>query len=82
VEGNAEHPIARGKAAPRAIADILGLYESDRLAIPHLGKDDSTWEATMALVTSAIAEARGANRPVLLMTAAVRSPSARRSSRT
>jgi Fe-S-cluster-containing dehydrogenase component/anaerobic selenocysteine-containing dehydrogenase len=74
VEGNAEHPISRGKAAPRAIADILGLYDGERLHQPLLGGKDSSWGETLPLLVTALAEAKGAGRPVLLFTGAVRSP--------
>ncbi len=34
IEGNAEHAVSRGKTSLRAMGDLLGLYDPDRLRAP------------------------------------------------
>jgi len=74
VEGNAEHPLSRGKTNLRAIADLLGLYDPDRLRQPVGNGSPATWEAAEAAFGAALQEARRSTRPVLLLTEALVSP--------
>jgi Fe-S-cluster-containing dehydrogenase component len=74
IEGNPEHAISRGKTSLRAMGDLLGLYDSDRLRAPLYKGAPSTWgEARRALVDS-LSNARLMDKPVLLLTGAVVSP--------
>jgi Fe-S-cluster-containing dehydrogenase component len=74
IEGNTEHPISRGKTSLRAMGDLLGLYDPDRLRIPvYKGKRSNWTEAEKALVQS-LSDARLMNKRVLLLTGAVMSP--------
>ena len=74
VEGNAEHAITRGKASLRAMADVLGLYDPDRLRGPSAGGVPSTWEKAEQEIAQAFKAARDAAVPVLLLTDALVSP--------
>ena len=74
VEGNDRYAAAPGKAPYRAIADVLGLYDPDRLREPiHRGKAVPVAEAERLLAERA-REARSQGLPVLLFTEAVLSP--------
>jgi Fe-S-cluster-containing dehydrogenase component len=75
IEGNAEHPVSRGKTTLRSIGDLLGLYDSDRLRAPvHKGTPSSWVEAEKAM-TRSLSDARLMDKRVLLLTSAVLSPS-------
>jgi Fe-S-cluster-containing dehydrogenase component/anaerobic selenocysteine-containing dehydrogenase len=74
VEGNAEHAISRGKTSLRAVADLLGLYDPDRLRNPSADGIPSSWEKAEQEIPQALKAARDAGRPVLLLTEAVVSP--------
>ena len=77
VEGNAEHSLSRGKTSLRAVGDVLGLYDPDRLRGPLADGKPSTWEQAEQEIAKAIQEARDAGKPVLLLTDAVVSPTRR-----
>ena len=74
LEGNPEHPISRGHTSLRAVADVLGLYDPERLRGPAEGGVSSTWEKAEQEIVRSLREARDAKRPVLLLTDAVVSP--------
>ena len=74
VEGNDLHPDSRGKAPLRAIADILGLYDPDRLRQPLVDGKRSSWDEALAALRPALDSARKTRKPVLLMTGATVSP--------
>jgi len=74
VEGNAEHALSRGKTSLRAMADVLGLYDPDRLRNPSLDGMPATWEKADQEIAQALKAARDAGKPVLLLTEAVVSP--------
>jgi len=75
VEGNDEHPVYRGKTSFHATADLLGLYDPDRLRGPVLDGRLCDWnEATDHLVRG-LKDAAGSGRGILLVTPAVLSPS-------
>jgi Fe-S-cluster-containing dehydrogenase component/anaerobic selenocysteine-containing dehydrogenase len=74
VEGNDEDPIWRGKAGMRAIGDILGLYDPDRLRGPVADGSPSSWQKADAEIVTVLRRARTDGKPVLLLTEAVLSP--------
>jgi molybdopterin-containing oxidoreductase family iron-sulfur binding subunit len=74
VEGNPEHPISCGHTNLRAVADVLGLYDPERLREPRENGVRSTWKKAEQEIVRALVEARDAKRPVLLLTDAVVSP--------
>lgn len=77
VEGNDEDPWARGKAPFRALADLLGLYDPDRLRQPRVEGRNATWVEAEGRVLPLLKEAARGGRPVLLLCDAVLSPSRR-----
>jgi Fe-S-cluster-containing dehydrogenase component len=77
VEGNAEHPLSRGKTSLRANAEVLGLYDPDRLRGPSVDGVPSTWDEAQNEVAKALQQARSTGKPVLLLTEAVASPTRR-----
>lgn len=74
VEGNAEHYMTRGKTSLRAVADVLGLYDPDRLRAPSADGSPATWERVDQEIATILKSARAAGKPVLLLTGAVVSP--------
>jgi Fe-S-cluster-containing dehydrogenase component len=72
VEGNDEHPLYQGKTHFHAMADLLGLYDPDRLRSPLLNGRSCSWKEAVAELGRAVKGAGG--KPVLLMTPAVLSP--------
>jgi Fe-S-cluster-containing dehydrogenase component len=77
VEGNAEHALSLGKTSLRAIADILRLYDPDRLRGPALEGTPSNWARAGEEIGRALRQAKNESRPVLLLTDAVVSPTRR-----
>ena len=77
VEGNDLHPDSRGKAPLRAIADILGLYDPDRLRRPLVDGRRCGWDEALAALRPALDSARKTRKPVLLMTGETASPTRR-----
>jgi len=74
LEGNAEHTLGRGKTGLRAVADVLGLYDPDRLRNPSLNGAPSDWGAADREIVRSLQAARDSGKPVLLLTEAVISP--------
>ncbi len=74
VEGNDEHPHFKGKPSLRAVADILRLYDPDRLRQPLADGKPTTWADAEAKIIPALESARDSGEPVVLMTGAVLSP--------
>jgi molybdopterin-containing oxidoreductase family iron-sulfur binding subunit len=74
LEGNAEHAISRGKASFRAVADVLGLYDPDRLRAPANDGVSATWQQAELELVKALQDARQTGRAVLLLTEAIVSP--------
>ena len=75
VEGNDEHPLYKGKTSFRATADLLGLYDPDRLRGPLSNGRPCTWEEAVAELARGLKEASG--KSVALVTPALLSPSRR-----
>ncbi len=74
VEGNAEHALAGGKISLRAMADVLGLYDPDRLRGPSAAGAPSSWDKAEQEIAQALTGARDKGAPVLLLTDAIMSP--------
>ncbi|MEN6605082.1 MAG: hypothetical protein ABFD86_21960, partial [Bryobacteraceae bacterium] len=72
--GNADDPISRGHTNLRALADVLGLYDPDRLRQPVRDGVNSTWDKATEEIVSSLKGARDAGKPILLLTDAVVSP--------
>jgi molybdopterin-containing oxidoreductase family iron-sulfur binding subunit len=74
IEGNTEHAVSRGKINLRAIGDLLGLYDPDRLRFPIHKGVPAKWDEAQKALTRTLSDARLANKPVLLLSGAVVSP--------
>ena len=74
IEENASHPVSQGPPSLRAMGDLLGLYDPDRLRAPSREGNPSTWEEAQNAMVRALTEARSGGKPVLLLTGAVVSP--------
>jgi Fe-S-cluster-containing dehydrogenase component/anaerobic selenocysteine-containing dehydrogenase len=77
LEGNPESSLFRGKTSLRALGDILGLYDPDRLRAPSAGGRPSTWQLADLELTRILQDAQKTGKPVLLLTDAVLSPTRR-----
>jgi molybdopterin-containing oxidoreductase family iron-sulfur binding subunit len=74
VEGNAEHPLYRGKTTLHATADLLGLYDPDRLRGPLVDGRPGTWNAATQQLARALQDATKQGKGIALVTPAVLSP--------
>ncbi|WP_257305547.1 TAT-variant-translocated molybdopterin oxidoreductase [Geothrix campi] len=73
--GNDEHPGVKGKTSPRTMADVLRLYDPDRLRAPKSEGWVVGWPEAESRLHAALKGAKGAGKPVLLISGAVASPS-------
>jgi molybdopterin-containing oxidoreductase family iron-sulfur binding subunit len=74
VEGNAEHPLYRGKTSLHATADLLGLYDPDRLRAPLIDDRPGNWKAATAQLARALQDAAKQGKGIALVTPAILSP--------
>ncbi len=74
ITGNDEHPGVKGKTSPRAMADVLRLYDPDRLRAPKADGRVVAWPEAESRLAAALRGAKAAGKPVLLFTGAVVSP--------
>jgi MoCo/4Fe-4S cofactor protein with predicted Tat translocation signal len=74
IAGNDEHPGLKGKTSPRALADVLRLYDPDRLRGPKVQGRPASWADAGKALNQAIAEARQNGKAILLLTGASTSP--------
>ena len=72
--GNDEHPGVKGKTSPRTMADVLRLYDPDRLRAPNAGGRTLGWAEAEAQLLAALKAAKGAGKPVLMISGALVSP--------
>ncbi len=77
ITGNDEHPAYKGKTSPRAMADIMRLYDPDRLRGPKIDRKPASWSEGDRLVVDALRAAKATGKAVLLLTGAVPSPTRR-----
>jgi len=75
IEGNDKHPSLRGKTSLRAIADVLRLYDPDRLRRPILDRKAASWEQAQTRILSGLKAAKAERKPILLLSNALLSPS-------
>ena len=72
--GNDEHPGVKGKTSPRTMADVLRLYDPDRLRAPKANGRTVGWAEAEGQLHAALGSAKAAGKPVLLISGAVASP--------
>ncbi|HEX4845439.1 MAG TPA: TAT-variant-translocated molybdopterin oxidoreductase, partial [Geothrix sp.] len=75
--GNDEHPGVKGKTSPRTMADVLRLYDPDRLRAPKSDGRIVGWAEAESRLQGAVKDAKAAGKAVLLISGAVASPSRR-----
>ena len=75
IMGNDEHPGVKGKTSPRAMADVLRLYDPDRLRAPRLEGRTLGWMEAETQFHKALQTAKNAGKSLLLISGAVASPS-------
>ncbi|HJW71422.1 MAG TPA: TAT-variant-translocated molybdopterin oxidoreductase, partial [Geothrix sp.] len=73
--GNDEHPGVKGKTSPRTMADVLRLYDPDRLRAPRANGHTLGWQEAEAQLQAALKAAKDSGKSVLLLSGAVASPS-------
>jgi len=73
--GNDEHPGVKGKTSPRTLADVLRLYDPDRLRAPKAEGRTTNWTEVEGQLHSALRASKSSGKAVLLITPAVASPS-------
>ncbi len=74
VEGNDEHPDFAGCASPRIQAELLGLYDPDRLRRPRLENAEIGWDEALAKLLAFFNAAAAEGGRILLLTEALLSP--------
>ncbi len=77
IDGNDEHPIFKGKTSLRTQAEILGLYDPQRLRHPRISGRQSSWDEVENLILTSLRKSAKNKQPVLLLTPAVISPTRR-----
>jgi len=75
ITGNDEHPGVKGKTSPRTLADVLRLYDPDRLRAPKANGRTTGWAEAEGQLHSALKSAKASGKAVLLLSGAVVSPS-------
>jgi molybdopterin-containing oxidoreductase family iron-sulfur binding subunit len=75
--GNDEHPGVKGKTSPRAMADLLRLYDPDRLRQPMAKGRPLAGPDAAAKLRDGVKGAVAAGKGVLLLTGALASPTRR-----
>lgn len=73
--GNDEHPGVKGKTSPRTLADVLRLYDPDRLRAPKAGGRNLSWTEAESQLHAALTAAKASGQPILLVSGALVSPS-------
>ena len=73
--GNDEHPGVKGKTSPRTMADVLRLYDPDRLRAPKANGRAIGWAEAEGQLHGTLRAAKAAGKSVLLISGAVASPS-------
>ena len=75
ITGNDEHPGVKGKTSPRTMADVLRLYDPDRLRAPKADGHTTGWAEVEGQLHSALKSAKSSGKAVLMLSDAVVSPS-------
>ena len=75
ITGNDEHPGVQGKTSPRTMADVLRLYDPDRLRAPKAAGRITHWAEAESQLHNALKAAKSTGKTVLLLSGALASPS-------
>jgi Fe-S-cluster-containing dehydrogenase component len=74
LEGNPDHPLSRGGLCAAGQAELLGLYDSRRVAKPMLDGRAVSWAQMDAAVRKRLEQAQQAGGAVRILTGTVHSP--------
>ena len=74
LQGNDAHPFAKAKTSLRAMADVMGLYDPERLKRPLSDGRSVAWPEAESKLLSVLRGARSGRKPVLLLTGGLLSP--------
>jgi molybdopterin-containing oxidoreductase family iron-sulfur binding subunit len=77
LEGNPDHPLSQGGLCAVGQAEVLGLYDSQRLREPQLDGQPADWGRVDERVRGRMEAAKDAGRSVVLWTGTVHSPTTR-----
>ncbi|MBI5623285.1 MAG: 4Fe-4S dicluster domain-containing protein [Elusimicrobia bacterium] len=78
IQANDLHPLSSSKAPLRGIADILGLYDPDRLRLPLVQGKAASWSSALAGLRQALMGSRAPGKKILFLTGALASPTTRK----
>lgn len=76
IDGNPDHPISKGKVTSQAQADLLNLYDPERLHHPLKKGRETTWEKANKEITNTLKNAAG--KEIAVITEKVNSPTTKR----
>ncbi|MHC4958024.1 MAG: TAT-variant-translocated molybdopterin oxidoreductase [Planctomycetota bacterium] len=76
LEGNAEHPASGGGLCAAGQAQVLGVYDAERLRAPLADGEEATWEAVDTAITEKLSRIGGGDG-VRFLTGTLNSPTVR-----
>lgn len=76
IDGNPDHPVSKGKVSAQAQADILNLYDPDRIHHPLKGGSEASWKKADEEIINALKNAGG--KEIALITEKIISPTAKK----
>ena len=74
IEGNPDHPVSRGGLCAVGQAQVLGLYDSQRLSGPMVNGRSSDWKTVDRELTNQLSEIRKGNKAVRFLSGSLTSP--------
>jgi MoCo/4Fe-4S cofactor protein with predicted Tat translocation signal len=77
ITGNDEDPRLKGKTSLRATADLMALYDPDRLRAPLFAQRPTSWAQVEQVLGEIAVAAKRDGKPILLLTGATNSPTRR-----
>jgi MoCo/4Fe-4S cofactor protein with predicted Tat translocation signal len=77
ITGNDEDPRLKGKTSIRATADLMALYDPDRLRAPLFEQRPTSWVQVEKALGEIAAAAKRDRKPILLLSGATNSPTRR-----
>ncbi len=75
IEGNPEHPISKGKIPANIHAEILGLYNPERLRHPMIKGEKRSWKEVNKTILSKLATAQKSRKKIAVLTNHITAPS-------
>ncbi|MFA7228983.1 MAG: TAT-variant-translocated molybdopterin oxidoreductase, partial [Melioribacteraceae bacterium] len=78
VDGNPDHPVNKGKICAKGQADILSLYDPERLRQPMKFRKEISWKRADEEITGLLKEAQDDGKEIVVITGAVNSPTTKK----